>query len=143
MWEEDRGYGGLAWSWCQCYNRLSPSVSFCSSLHPAPWSPPLTISVFSCTLAPSFPSSLQGGPWLTCPVCSVRAAATPANDHFCDYATGVRILVAGHKNDTGSREGGREERGQRGRDRGKERTEKAWDRDKRGRHMEKTRLGRW
>lgn len=26
---------------------------------------------------------------------------TPANAHFCDYATGARVLAANHKNDTG------------------------------------------
>lgn len=30
-----------------------------------------------------------------------RAALTPTNDHFCDYATGPRLLAANHKNDTG------------------------------------------
>lgn len=29
------------------------------------------------------------------------AALTPTNDHFCDYATGPRLLAANHKNDTG------------------------------------------
>lgn len=28
------------------------------------------------------------------------AAATPVHDHFCDYATGPRLLAANHKNDT-------------------------------------------
>lgn len=30
------------------------------------------------------------------------AAATPVRAHFCDYATGVRLLAANHKNDTDS-----------------------------------------
>ncbi len=29
------------------------------------------------------------------------AALTSTNDHFCDYATGPRLLAANHKNDTG------------------------------------------
>lgn len=28
------------------------------------------------------------------------AAATSVRDHFCDYATGPRLLAANHKNDT-------------------------------------------
>lgn len=28
------------------------------------------------------------------------AAATSVRDHFCDYATGLRLLAANHKNDT-------------------------------------------
>lgn len=28
------------------------------------------------------------------------AAATSVHDHFCDYATGPRLLAANHKNDT-------------------------------------------
>lgn len=34
------------------------------------------------------------------PVSVAPAAVTPANDHFCDYATGPRLLAANHKNDT-------------------------------------------
>lgn len=30
------------------------------------------------------------------------AAATPVCAHFCDYATGTRLLAANHKNDTDS-----------------------------------------
>lgn len=32
----------------------------------------------------------------------LHAAGTAANDHFCDYATGARLLAANHKNDAGS-----------------------------------------
>lgn len=35
------------------------------------------------------------------PFSLVPAALTPTNDHFCDYATGPRLLAANHKNDTG------------------------------------------
>lgn len=35
------------------------------------------------------------------PFSLVSAALTPTNDHFCDYATGPRLLAANHKNDTG------------------------------------------
>lgn len=31
----------------------------------------------------------------------LQQPATPANAHFCDYATGARVLAANHKNDTG------------------------------------------
>ena len=63
--------------------------------------------------------------------CPIHAAATPASDHFCDYATGVRILAADHKNDAGSRE-----RERRGRSREGRQTEQ-----RRGRHVEKERRG--
>lgn len=39
---------------------------------------------------------------------TLRAAGTAANDHFCDYATGARLLAANHKNDAGSCETGTE-----------------------------------
>ncbi len=35
------------------------------------------------------------------PLSLAPAALTPTNDHFCDYATGPRLLAANHKNDTG------------------------------------------
>lgn len=31
----------------------------------------------------------------------LQQPVTPANAHFCDYATGARVLAANHKNDTG------------------------------------------
>lgn len=31
----------------------------------------------------------------------LQQSVTPANAHFCDYATGARVLAANHKNDTG------------------------------------------
>lgn len=48
---------------------------------------------------------------------TLHAAGTAANDHFCDYATGARLLAANHKNDAGSCERGTDRQTHRQRDR--------------------------
>ncbi len=43
----------------------------------------------------------EGGGGVEHPLSLAAAALTSTNDHFCDYATGPRLLAANHKNDTG------------------------------------------